>query len=254
MTLDTTTPPTARTPAFHADDPAEVSEYRTLSALAIVALIFGLAAPLCFWAPLLMAIPVVGAALSIIALRRIAGSDGALTGQGAAFTALALCLASAAASISYDRVTRHLRSNQAEVVARQWIELLITGRRQAAFDLTVDAARPPAPPAPGEPAPKETPIEAFTKSPIVQTLIAAGPDSTVRFERMSSYRSLSPGQVVVEQEYWIDPSATTNSRPAGPVRVVLALQRSRLAGERDMHWLVASFRDANAQAEPEPGA
>jgi hypothetical protein len=253
MMPEVTTSSTATEPAFHSDEPPEVSEYRTMSALAIVALIFGLAAPLCFWAPLLMVIPLVGTALAIIALRRIAVSDGALTGQGVAFAALALCLASAAASISHDRVTRYLRANQAEELARQWIGLLTAGRTQAAFDLTVEGSRPPVPPGPGEPPPKEAPIEAFTKAPIVQALVAAGPDSTVRFERTSSYSPLSSGQVVVEQEYSVNPSAATNSPPASPVRVALHLQRSRLAGEVNLHWLILSFRDANAPAELDPG-
>jgi hypothetical protein len=195
----------------------------------------------------------VGAALAIIALRRIAVSDGALTGQGVALTALALCLASAAASISHDRVTRHLRSNQAEELARHWIELLLAGRTQAAFELTVSGTRPPAPPGPGEPTPKETPIEAFTKAPIVQALVAAGPDSTFRFERTLSYSPLSTGQVVIEQEYSVNPGASANSQPPSPIRVALNLQRSRLAGEENLHWLVLSFRDANAPTEPAPG-
>ena len=224
-----------------------------MSALAIVALIFGLAAPLCFWAPLLLVIPLVGAGLSLVALRRITASDGALTGRVVALAALALCLASATASISHDRVTRHLRSNQAEVVARHWISLLLNGKTQVAFGLTVDGSRPPSPTPPGEPPPKESPFEAFTKAPIVQALVAAGPDSTVRFERMSSYSPLSPGQAVVEQEYSISPGASTNSQPPSNIRVAINLQRSRLAGEMNLHWLVVSFRDANAPVEPGPG-
>jgi hypothetical protein len=241
---------TAAEPAFHSDDPPEISEYRTMSALAIVSLLFGLAAPLCFWAPLLMAIPLVGAALALIALRRIAVRDGALTGRGVALTALALCLFSAAASISHDRVTRHLFSNQAEELARQWIELLLNGKTQVAFGLTVDGTRPPAPPGPGEPAPKETPIQAFTNAPSVQALVAAGPDSTVRFERTLSYSPLSSGQVVIEQEYSVNPGASANSQPNNVIRVALNLQRSRLAGETNLHWLVLSFRDANVRPEP----
>jgi hypothetical protein len=253
MTLETTTRSSTESPAFHSDDPAEVSEYRTISALAIVALVFGLAAPLCFWAPFLMVIPLVGAGLSIVALRRIAASDGALTGRGVALAALALCLASATASISHDRVTRHLRSNQAEVLARQWIDLLLNGRTQAAFALTVDGSRPPAPPGPGEPPPKETPFETFTKNPVVKALVGAGPDSNVRFERISSYRPLSSRQVVVQQEYSIVPAASKNSQASNPVGVVLDLQRSSLAGEKNLHWLVLSFRDSNTPPNPALG-
>jgi hypothetical protein len=247
--ITTTTAP-VRSPAFHTDDPPEVSEYRTISALAIVALVFGLAAPLCFWAPFLMVIPLVGAGLSIVAQRRITASDGALTGRGVALAALALSLASATASISHDRVTRHLQSKQAEVLARQWISLLLNGNTQVAFGLTVDGSRPPAPPGPGEPPPKETPFEAFTKNPVVKALIGAGPNSNIRFERISSYTPLSSHQVVLQQEYSISPAASPNSQSSNPVGVVLDLQRSRLAGENNLHWLVLSFRDPNTPANP----
>jgi hypothetical protein len=250
-TITTTAP--AHSPAFHSDDQPEVSEYRTISALAIVALVFGLAAPFCFWAPFLMVIPLVGAGLAIVALRRIDESGGTLMGRGVALSVLALSLASATASISHDRVTRHLRSNQAEVLARQWINLLLNGRTQVAFGLTVDGARPPAPPAPGEPPPKESPLQRFTKDPVVTALVAAGPDSTIRFERTSSYTPLSSHQVVVEQEYSVAPAAVHGSQPSQPVGVVLDLQRSHLAGEKSLHWLVLSFRGSNTPANPPLG-
>ena len=221
-----------------------------MSALAIVAFIFGLASPLCFWAPLLMGIPVFGAALAVVALRRIAAGDGALIGRGLALVALALCLASATASISYDRVTRYLRSNQAEVVARQWIGLLLAGKSQEAFNLTVDGTRPPAPPAPGMPAPTETPLESFRKNPLVQALAAAGADSKVQFEELSSFAPMSAGQMVVQQEYSITPSAGS---PSGtPIKVILNVQRSRRPAEKALSWLILSFRDANASAETAP--
>jgi hypothetical protein len=253
MTLDTTTSSPAHLPAFHTDDPPEVSEYRTMSALAIVGLVFGLAAPLCFVSPLLMVIPLFGAAVSIVALRRIAASGGSLAGRGAALAALALCVASIAASLSYDRVTRYLRSNQAEQLARQWIGLLLAGNLEQAFHLTVNGVRQPSPPPPGEPVPKETPFETFTKHPLVQTVSTAGAASEVRFNGMQSYTPLGSRQVRVLQEFSIKPAASAGSPPGDPIRIILDLQRSHLAGEKTFRWLVLSFQDANAPAEAKPG-
>jgi hypothetical protein len=254
MTFDTTTTITDEEAAFHSDDPPEVSEYRTMSALAIVAFVFGLASPLCFWAPLLMGIPLFGAAMAIIAVRRIAASEGGLAGRGLALVALALCLVSATAAISHDRVTRYLRSNQAEEMARRWIGLLLAERTQEAFQLTVDGLRPPAPPGPGMPPPTETPLETFTKNPVVQALSAAGPASDVRFDGMLSYSPMSSGQLILQQRYSITPSAATGSQSGSSIEVILSVQRSRLAGEKGLRWLIYSFRDANAPAEPVPGA
>lgn len=254
MTLNTTPPITSHTPAFHSDDPPEVSEYRTMSALAIVALVFGLASPLCFWNPLLLGIPLFGAALAIVAVQRIAASDGALAGRGLALIALALCLVSATASISHNRVTRQLRSNQAEEMARQWLGLLLAGKTQEAFQLTVEGTRPPASPGPGMPPPTETPLETFTKHPLVKAISAAGTASDVRFGGMLSYSPMSSGQMVIEQQYSITPAGEAGSRTDSRIQVILNVQRSRLAGEKGLRWLILSFRDANSPAEPTPGA
>jgi hypothetical protein len=248
MTLDTSSPSPALQPAFHSDEPPEVSEYRTMSALAIISLVFGLLSPLCFVSPLLMVIPLLGAAFAIVALRRIEASDGGLAGRWAALAALVLCSATAVASISHDRVTRHLRSNQAEELARQWIGLLLAGQIEQAFQLTADGARPPAPPGPGEPVPKETPFETFTKHAIVKALSTAGVASEVRFNGMSSYRRLPSQQLIVQQEFSITPAAVA-SEPGAPINVVLDLQRSRLAGETNLQWLVMSFQDRDAPTE-----
>jgi hypothetical protein len=252
MTLDTTSPTTTRA-AFHSDDPPEVSDYRTMSALAIVALVFGLLSPLCFWAPLLIGIPIFGAALAIVALRRIAASDGALAGRGLALVALAICLVSATASLSYDRVTRHLRSNQAEELARRWIGLLLAGKTQEAFQLTVEGTRPPSPPAPGMPPPTETPLDTFTKVPLVQSLATAGAASDVRFDGMLAYSPMSGEQMIVQQQYSIMPAAATSSQSASPINLILNVQRSRFAGERGLRWLILSYRDANAPPDDGSG-
>ena len=44
--MATGTSPTVTSPAFHANDPEQTTDYRTLSVLAIISLVFGLAAPL----------------------------------------------------------------------------------------------------------------------------------------------------------------------------------------------------------------
>src|SRR5688572_8269686 len=83
-------------PAIHAEDLDQVANYRSMSGLAIVSLLLGLLAPVCFAAPVFLAIPLFGTALSLFALRRIAASEGALAGKWAATAGLALCVVSAA--------------------------------------------------------------------------------------------------------------------------------------------------------------
>lgn len=237
--------PSPTTPAFHSDDLEPLAEYRTISSLAIVGLLFGLAAPLCFIMPLLMAIPLVGAAISIVALRQIAASEGALAGRWAAAAGLALCVASAAAAISHSQVTRYLHSQQAEAFAREWIALLLAGNADEAFGLTVEGARPAPPPEPGEPVPSETPREHFGHHPLVAALAAAGPDSTIHFDGTTSYESLRTGQLYVGQRFTITPptsAATDEAAKSEPIEAVLTLQRFRSSSQRAARWLVLSHQ------------
>src|SRR4051794_40807962 len=95
--------------AFHSDDTDEAIQYRSVSALALVSLVFGLLSPLSFGMPLLIVIPLFGIGVSIVALRRIAASEGALTGSWAAIVGLFLCIAFALAPFSRDAVVRWTR-------------------------------------------------------------------------------------------------------------------------------------------------
>src|SRR5438874_2243110 len=107
--MATNTPSSVLSPAFRADDPEETSSYRSLSVLAIISLVVGIAAPLAFIGPLLLAIPLFGIALSLVALRQIAASEGALAGRWAAITGLSLCVVSIIAPFSRDMVQHAIR-------------------------------------------------------------------------------------------------------------------------------------------------
>lgn len=238
------------TPAFHADDPDPTTEYRTLSGLAIISLVIGLVSPLCFGAPLLMAIPFFGVAVSLIALRRIAMSDGVLAGRWAAIAGLVLCAVFAIAPFSRDLVLRSMRSHQAEDFGRQWLALVLSGRTEQAFRLTVDSTRPQPPPEPGETKSKPTPYATFMALPAVKALAAAGAESDVRFDGTVGYDRPSSRQVFVRQQYEIIPhAAKSGANPsAPPIDVLLFVERTRLAPEGRSRWLVHSMELATAPA------
>jgi hypothetical protein len=240
-------------PAFHADDLEQIASYRNLSGLAVVSLLFGLAAPLSFMFPLLLAIPIFGTAVSLVALRRIANSEGVLAGRWAAIVGLALCLASGFATVSYAQVKRWMYVRQAEDLARHWIELVSSEQLDQAFKLTVAGNRPLTPPGPGEPPPTKTPFEEFSQHPLVQQLTSAGENSTVRYAKTLYYEPRPAHQCLVQQRFEITPAATpstaatTDRRTAFvPVVADLSLQLSQLAGEAQLRWLVAAYQDAAA--------
>ncbi len=245
--VETDTRLPAAEPAFHADDTLEVADYRTVSALAIVSLLFGLASPLCIAWPLFMAIALVGAALSAIAIARIDASDGALAGRWAATAGLVLCVLSGTGAVSHDLVMRTIRSSQAEAFGGEWIELLLAGNTEEAFQLTVAANRHLPPREPGTPAPTETPYDHFLESPIVTELTAAGGDFDIRLEETLSYERQPRRQFVIQQKFNVVPRGEAAEQKRN--EVVLTLQRSRLAGERLSRWLVVSYaRDSTDPA------
>jgi len=236
-------------PAFHADDTEQVADYRTVSALAIVSLLFGLASPLCFAWPLLMAIPLFGAAISIIALRRIDASDGALAGRWAATIGLVLCVVSGTAAVSRDLVTRYIRTQQADELAREWIELLLAGDTEEAFRLTVAGNRrePPAP-EPGIPAPTQTPFEQFREQPIISELATAGADAEIQPAEVLAYEPQPRRQFIVQQKFLVAPRHAAGTH-RHPIEAIVTLQRSQLIGDRQPRWLVLSYEAPQAAGE-----
>jgi hypothetical protein len=252
--VETTTTSAAHEPAFHADD-LEVANYRTLSGLAIVSLVFGLAAPVAYAFPVLLAIPLFGVAVSLIALRRIDTSDGALTGRGAAMIGLVLCVASVSATLGYAQMSRFLHVRQAEAFGRQWITLVCSGRLEQAFKLTVTGSRPEPPPQPGAPKPKETPFESFTGNAVIQQLSRAGAGAEVRLAETTSYDRMPGRQCYVTQRFTVTPAG--GSRPTAPssgsaVDALVTLQRSKRLGETSLHWLVSNFQDPAQAAQQVP--
>lgn len=243
--MEASTPPLSDDMAFHADDVEEIAGYRKLSVLAIVSLILGLASPLSFAAPLLLTIPILGTALSIIALRRIAASEGALGGQWAAAVGLALCVALGVTAVSRQQTTRFLRVRQAEQFARETLALLTAGDVENAFRRTIDGARPtPPPPTPGTPPPKKTPYEQFSEEPLVQALKSAGADAQIRLVETEDYLQQPGKQFYVRQRFRITPTSS-DKQSAEPLEVVVRLHRSRFDRHSPLRWLVAGIDEPN---------
>jgi hypothetical protein len=248
--MATGTSPRASASAFHDDDPEQTTEYRSLSVLALVSLVLGLLSPLCFGAVLLMAIPLVGIAVSVLALRQIAASGGTLAGKWAAVTGLVLCVVFAVAPVTRVYVLRSIRTHQADEFAHNWINMMLAGKTDRAFRLTMDSTRPPRPPEPGQPPPKGTPYDAFMELPIVKAIVAAGPEATIRPIGAETYDAQSFYRVFVRQRYEITPK--TGADDVKPVELMITVQRAKLPTEGRMRWLVTSLEDANKPAPTMP--
>jgi len=240
---------TVSAPAFHGDDPEQTTEYRTLSVLAIISLIIGLAAPLAVAAPFLLAIPLFGIAVSLIALRRIAVSEGVLAGRWAAMAGLALCVASAVMPVSHELIQRAIRVRQAETFGRSWVAIVTAGNVKQAFSLTADGTRPMPPAEPNAP-PKPAPYEAFIEQPVIKALQAAGPGADIRVRDTVEFRAATPRSITVRQLYAVSPvSASPTGTGGKPIEFVLSLQRATLSRESMSRWLVTRCDFPKSEAD-----
>jgi hypothetical protein len=245
---------TVSTPAFHADDPEEAGNYRTVSVLAILCLVFGVLSPLALIGLLLIALPLFGIALGFLALRHIAVSENALTGRWAAILGIGLCVAGAVAPFSRDIIQTRLRSHQAEVFARNWLKMVAAGEMDRAFRMTYDGTHRAPLPDPGAPAPKTTPYEDFLNRPIIKAIRAAGKNAEVRLVGTLDYQSSSYRLVVLRQQFVVlGDSDTSSSAAKKPLEVIVTIQRAQLRGESMSRWLIGRCDDA-ATASTSTGA
>jgi hypothetical protein len=247
--LDTATRPSAA-PAFNADDVNNVADYRSLSVLAIISLLIGLASPLCLLTPVFLMLPLFGVVISLLALRRIAVSEGRLAGRWAATVGLALCVASGASAVSRSTVIRYVRTNRAEQFGRSWIAKLTAKESEQAFKMTVDGTRPPSQAEPGMPAPISTPYEQFLSNQFVKAVLVAGENATVERLETLDYIAQTQKDYYVRQRFRITPQS--NSGEAGATNAIeadLTFQRSHFRGDRNSRWLVAAYQLADEQAK-----
>lgn len=252
MNVESGTSLAAAAPAFHSDELPQDANYRSLSVLAFVSLLFGLAAPLCFATPLLLVIPLFGAAVSLLALQRIAARDGVLAGRWAATIGLALCVACGAAAISRAQFTRHLRSREAAAFGRDWLALLLSGQSERAFRLTAQANQPEPPPEPGMPVPPTTPYERFLAHPFVRALVGAGAEAGVRYDGTLVYETRPNRQCAVRQRFLVTPIPTTGAESEPhpqAMDAILTLQRSRVPGDGRWRWQVLAYETSAAPAD-----
>ena len=117
---------------------AEQVSYRSVSKLAVAALVFGLLASLALIHPLLWVVPVVALVLCVLALRSIAASDFVLTGRRCALCGLGLAMLFGTAAPAKWTRYRWLIHQEAREFAGEWWRHLEQDAPEKAFQLTVN--------------------------------------------------------------------------------------------------------------------
>lgn len=118
-------------------DAAELSEYRSVSKLAVVALILGIASALAWIGPYAWAIPVVALCVSLISLARINRPALGLSGRKAAIGGLCLALIFGIGAPTRYYTYRYLVQREGLQFAMQWFEHIRNGDVEYAHQMAV---------------------------------------------------------------------------------------------------------------------
>jgi hypothetical protein len=245
--------------------------YRSLSAMAVVALLFGLLSPVVAFGSLLVAAPCAAIALGVLALRRIAHSDGALTGRGLALSGLSLGVLCLCAWIAQGQTSRLLTHAQAVPVAEAWFDHIAQGKVESAFLLTLpreergpmaeflnspehrNAAAPDGDSLTGDssiadPASDpESQLRRFRESPAVASLLGEGRIAGNRLVGRGAVVDDGRGRTFVTQQYDVE------IKDQGPRGYSLVMQRVALPplpgqSQATTFWRVADIQLAKPDA------
>ena len=237
-------PHSASASVFHGDDHEQTTEYRSLSVLAVLGLVISLIAWLAYLGPFLIVVPLAGIAISLLALRQIAVSEGVLAGRWAATVGLVLSVVFAVLPLSHYVALKTMRMSEAEAFSRRWVDLVTSGKMEDAFHLTVDSTRPATPPAePGaHPGPGTlagpAPYQLFLDQPIIKALKAAGPGADVRLVDTVEYKPDSYRMMTVKQLYSVTPAASAGAAQQ-PTEFVVTVVRGVLPRDQQSRWMIS---------------
>jgi hypothetical protein len=221
----------------------EDAEYRSLSPWAVIALILGLVSAIAFAAPLLLAVPILGAAAAAIALRQISADGSEFTGRKAALWGLGLSVAFGVGAATERMATGWRLESEATEFAMLWFEHLRHKRPQLAHQLTLEPherrvsgdleeyyrSQPEA----------RAEFEAFAQDTAMATILEHSERSTVRQTASDSAGKDSRGRMLVGQVYDVTFEGL-KSEP--PLRVTLLMRRSEDYKTKAPRWEIYRYK------------
>lgn len=240
-------PPSAKLIGAESDADAD---YRTVSTLALVSLGLGLVSPLVYFGLLLMVLPIAGAVLGLLAIRRIATSDGALIGRAAALVGIAVSVASIAAAMTRTEVSQFLLSRQARATSVEWFSLLRQGNPDQALQLMTNNYQRPPQALPGAPVekPAASPLDEFRANPVVHFLLEHAQTAPVEYLGDVVYDLFPSGEARVEQQFSVGVPPRVGDRTSSVVNLVLL--RSRASGGGPFEWRISTATSDDVPVEP----
>jgi hypothetical protein len=207
-----TAPLTSDKPSSSAAAPEPLPQYRTVSTLAVLALLLGLASPLTLATPLLLAASVIAIVVSGLALRQIAANREIYSGQS-----LALCgLFLGVLFLAYTPVRLWLRyerlNSKAEQLAEEFLNRLQAGKYFEAQQL---ARLKFVLPKPGEQTSgrlTDADFDEFKATSWMKNIAAINHQFTYRLDGLEPMPRFKDGDVLV-MRYMIVPAAGIKKKP-----------------------------------------
>jgi hypothetical protein len=234
-----------------AGEPAEheLAEYRSLSPHAVLGVVLGLLSIAALVDPMLWVLPVLGVAVSAVALWRIARDPQALAGRKLAWIGLGLSLVFAAAAPTDWFLYRELVRREAVAFARPWFQLFRQGQTYKAFLLTVEPqSRLPLDVSLPELCRRASylcaELDTYRKDPVVKALEALGGATRVQLLRIDA-------QGAGSDRDFVRPVFQVTAGDGGrTLHIMLSMERLRLRGGEGLRLGHAEWRILRAEIVP----
>ena len=218
---------------FTEGEALELTEYRPVNRFAILSAIFGGLSVLALLHPLLMALPLFGAATGFFAAYQLSKTTSLQSGKPAAKWGLFLSLLFGICATSASLSRQQLLENQARTYAMQWFELLREGKLQEAHQLTMHQGQRAAagtsldtfyakqsrekPDSTAEgPTPNEmeemmetmpfAQFEDFYSRPLIKRFVEFGKNARYEYLETTEQEQFSPANYIIRQQYRVTPN------------------------------------------------
>jgi hypothetical protein len=217
--------PPSRTTTFSNREAPDVGQYRSVSWLAVTALVLGCLSALALAHPSLWLVPLLATISAVAALHAIGRRDGLIGRKAAVWgSVVALFFGSWAVTKHFgDRATVY---REARILGQEWLQLVVADKKSAAHQLMLapmDRQLPGLSPQEfyeHDERSRRRRDSFFDMSP-ARELVEAGKESRIRFIRNVS-QTAGPGSLrTIEQEFEVSPHAGGK-----PLRVVVSCRRS----------------------------
>lgn len=208
---------------------AEVLQYRSISTLAVVALLLGLLSIAAFAAPLLLIVPLAACCVAFAALVAIGRSADRLAGRRLAYAGLFLAIACGVGAVVRIEFRTRLLQDQASEAVEAWVDLLADRQWEAAVARLSGRGKgtlhPPT--SPGEPPPpmaevREHMTREMESTPLAERLADAQSPLQVRFVKPLSPPIYRGRNVTLQNLYEVRAAESD----AEPFRMTVQLTRA----------------------------